>query len=93
MAHTVVSRLSSFVRQIDFALDWVLVEAGQPLYRNGAHFRHDFNSCTIKEKNTDRQFNINSLDINVLENEKFVFEKSYESINSQACLLDKASNF
>lgn len=35
LAHTVVSRLSSFVRQIDFALDWVLVEAGQPLYSEG----------------------------------------------------------
>ena len=32
LAHTVVSRLSPFVRQIDFALDWVLVEAGKPLY-------------------------------------------------------------
>ena len=35
LAHTVVSRLSSFVRQIDFALDWVLVEAGQALYSEG----------------------------------------------------------
>ena len=29
LANTVVSRLSPFVRQIDFALDWVLVEAGK----------------------------------------------------------------
>ena len=35
LAHTVVSRLSSFVRQIDFALDWVLVEAGKALYSQG----------------------------------------------------------
>lgn len=32
-AHTVVQRVSKFTRQIDFALDWVLVEAGKPLYK------------------------------------------------------------
>lgn len=33
IAHTVVRRVSSFVRQIDFALDWVAVEAGRAVYR------------------------------------------------------------
>ncbi|CBY42799.1 unnamed protein product, partial [Oikopleura dioica] len=32
LAATVVSRLSKFVRQIDFALDWVQYEAGQQLF-------------------------------------------------------------
>ncbi|XP_033094257.1 patatin-like phospholipase domain-containing protein 7 isoform X5 [Trachypithecus francoisi] len=41
MAHTVVKRLSSFVRQIDFALDWVEVEAGRAIYRQG-----DKSDCT-----------------------------------------------
>ncbi|XP_017307857.1 patatin-like phospholipase domain-containing protein 7 isoform X2 [Ictalurus punctatus] len=35
VAHTVVRRLSSFVRQIDFALDWMAVEAGRAVYRQG----------------------------------------------------------
>lgn len=33
VAHTVVRRMSSFVRQIDFALDWMEVEAGRAIYR------------------------------------------------------------
>lgn len=33
VAHTVVKRMSSFVRQIDFALDWMAVEAGRAVYR------------------------------------------------------------
>ena len=33
IAHTVVRRMSPFVRQIDFALDWVAVEAGRAVYR------------------------------------------------------------
>ena len=33
VAHAVMLRVSPFVRQIDFALDWVMVEAGKPLYR------------------------------------------------------------
>lgn len=33
VAHTVVKRLSPFVRQIDFALDWMAVEAGRAVYR------------------------------------------------------------
>lgn len=33
VAHTVVKRMSSFVRQIDFALDWMEVEAGRAIYR------------------------------------------------------------
>lgn len=32
-AHTIVSRMSSFVRQIDFALDWTMLEAGRALFR------------------------------------------------------------
>uniref|UniRef100_A0A8C5AFI4 Patatin like phospholipase domain containing 7 n=1 Tax=Gadus morhua TaxID=8049 RepID=A0A8C5AFI4_GADMO len=35
IAHTVVRRMSPFVRQIDFALDWVAVEAGRAVYRQG----------------------------------------------------------
>ncbi|KAI1882486.1 hypothetical protein AGOR_G00251260 [Albula goreensis] len=35
VAHTVVRRMSSFVRQIDFALDWMAVEAGRAVYRQG----------------------------------------------------------
>ncbi|KAM9393186.1 patatin-like phospholipase domain-containing protein 7 isoform 2-T2 [Pholidichthys leucotaenia] len=35
IAHTVVRRLSPFVRQIDFALDWMAVEAGRAVYRQG----------------------------------------------------------
>ncbi|CAE1145410.1 NTE [Acanthosepion pharaonis] len=31
-AHTIVSRMSSFVRQIDFALDWTMLEAGRALF-------------------------------------------------------------
>lgn len=33
VAHTVVRRLSPFVRQVDFALDWVFPESGRALYR------------------------------------------------------------
>uniref|UniRef100_A0AAX7UZZ6 lysophospholipase n=1 Tax=Astatotilapia calliptera TaxID=8154 RepID=A0AAX7UZZ6_ASTCA len=35
VAHTVVKRMSPFVRQIDFALDWMAVEAGRAVYRQG----------------------------------------------------------
>ncbi|XP_028664591.2 patatin-like phospholipase domain-containing protein 7 [Erpetoichthys calabaricus] len=35
VAHTVVKRMSSFVRQVDFALDWMAVEAGRAIYRQG----------------------------------------------------------
>lgn len=33
VAHAVVKRVSPFVRQIDFALDWMAVEAGRAVYR------------------------------------------------------------
>ena len=33
VAHTVMKRVSPFVRQIDFALDWMAVEAGRAVYR------------------------------------------------------------
>ncbi|XP_039470901.1 patatin-like phospholipase domain-containing protein 7a [Oreochromis aureus] len=33
VAHAVLKRMSSFVRQIDFALDWMAVEAGRAVYR------------------------------------------------------------
>ncbi|CAB1320046.1 unnamed protein product, partial [Coregonus sp. 'balchen'] len=32
VAHTVVKRVSGFVRQIDFALDWMALEAGRAVY-------------------------------------------------------------
>ncbi|KAM9447170.1 patatin-like phospholipase domain-containing protein 7 [Clarias gariepinus] len=35
VAHTVVRRVSPFVRQIDFAIDWMAVEAGRAVYRQG----------------------------------------------------------
>ncbi|XP_069465898.1 patatin-like phospholipase domain-containing protein 7 [Ambystoma mexicanum] len=41
VAHTVVKRMSSFVRQIDFALDWMEVEAGRAVYRQS-----DKSDCT-----------------------------------------------
>ncbi|XP_048202887.1 patatin-like phospholipase domain-containing protein 7 isoform X3 [Perognathus longimembris pacificus] len=41
VAHTVVKRMSSFVRQIDFALDWMEIEAGRAIYRQG-----DKSDCT-----------------------------------------------
>lgn len=33
IANTVVARLSPFVRQIDFALDWLFIESGRAVYR------------------------------------------------------------
>ncbi|XP_053551626.1 patatin-like phospholipase domain-containing protein 7 isoform X2 [Bombina bombina] len=42
VAHTVVKRMSPFVRQIDFALDWMEVEAGRSVYRQG-----DKSDCTF----------------------------------------------
>ncbi|XP_073984115.1 patatin like phospholipase domain containing sws isoform X3 [Rhodnius prolixus] len=41
IAHTVVRRLSPFVRQVDFALDWVFLESGRAVYRQG-----DDSDCT-----------------------------------------------
>ncbi|CAJ0580584.1 unnamed protein product, partial [Mesorhabditis spiculigera] len=35
IAHSVLCRLSAFVRGVDFALDWVLVDSGQSAYRFG----------------------------------------------------------
>lgn len=32
-ANLIVGRLSQFVRQIDFALDWKYIESGKALYR------------------------------------------------------------
>ena len=42
VSHTVVRRMSAFVRQIDFALDWMLIEAGHALYRQGDHSDYVF---------------------------------------------------
>lgn len=42
VAHTVAARMSPFVRQMDFAIDWMAVEAGRALYRYrrvGSHLR------------------------------------------------------
>lgn len=36
-AHTVAIRMSPFVRQMDFAIDWIAVEAGRALYRYLLH--------------------------------------------------------
>lgn len=33
IARTVIRRLSPFVRQVDFALDWVFLESGRAVYR------------------------------------------------------------
>ena len=35
LAHDLVQRLSPLVRQMDFALDWMELEAGRALYRQG----------------------------------------------------------
>ncbi|XP_036805369.1 patatin-like phospholipase domain-containing protein 6 isoform X3 [Oncorhynchus mykiss] len=40
-AHTVAIRMSPFVRQMDFAIDWMAVEAGRALYR-----QEDQSDCT-----------------------------------------------
>ncbi len=36
-----VQRISPLVRQIDFALEWMLVEAGKALYRYKRKFYYD----------------------------------------------------
>ncbi|XP_072255834.1 patatin-like phospholipase domain-containing protein 6 isoform X2 [Pyxicephalus adspersus] len=41
VAHSVARRVSPFVRQVDFAIDWIGVEAGKELYRKG-----DPSDCT-----------------------------------------------
>ncbi|XP_053573914.1 patatin-like phospholipase domain-containing protein 6 isoform X2 [Bombina bombina] len=41
VAHSVACRVSAFVRQVDFAIDWMHVEAGRDLYRKG-----DPSDCT-----------------------------------------------
>ncbi|XP_073478511.1 patatin-like phospholipase domain-containing protein 6 isoform X2 [Aquarana catesbeiana] len=41
VAHSVAQRVSPFVRQVDFAIDWIGVEAGKELYRKG-----DPSDCT-----------------------------------------------
>eukprot|EP00057_Strongylocentrotus_purpuratus_P020270 XP_011674744.1 PREDICTED: patatin-like phospholipase domain-containing protein 7 [Strongylocentrotus purpuratus] len=41
VGHQVVKKLSSFVRQTDFALDWMQLEAGKAVYRQG-----DQSQCT-----------------------------------------------
>lgn len=33
VAHTLAVRIAPFVRQIDFALDWMMIEAGKALFR------------------------------------------------------------
>ena len=33
VAYEIIRRLSSFVRNIDFALDWMVIDAGKSLYR------------------------------------------------------------
>lgn len=33
VAHSVTQRLSPFVRSIDFALDWEMIESGHALYQ------------------------------------------------------------
>ncbi|VDK77114.1 unnamed protein product [Litomosoides sigmodontis] len=35
VAHSVIRRLSSFVRNVDFAVDWVLLDSGQAVYKSG----------------------------------------------------------
>lgn len=45
IANTVVTRLSPFVRQVDFALDWLFIESGRAVYRQVKNFvyRHKYN--------------------------------------------------
>ncbi|PAA58249.1 hypothetical protein BOX15_Mlig019799g1 [Macrostomum lignano] len=35
VAHFIVRRMSPFLRQIDFVLDWLFLESGKPLYKQG----------------------------------------------------------
>ncbi|EFO23887.2 hypothetical protein LOAG_04599 [Loa loa] len=35
VAHSVIRRLSPFVRNVDFAIDWILLDSGQAVYRSG----------------------------------------------------------
>ena len=42
LSHIVIRRLSPFVRQIDFALDWIHYESGRAIYRQG-----DKSDCTL----------------------------------------------
>ncbi|KAL5008772.1 hypothetical protein ScPMuIL_014353 [Solemya velum] len=37
VAYTTLARMTPFVRQIDFALDWMVIEAGKALFRQGDH--------------------------------------------------------
>uniref|UniRef100_A0A8C5WTX7 lysophospholipase n=1 Tax=Laticauda laticaudata TaxID=8630 RepID=A0A8C5WTX7_LATLA len=45
VAHTVAARMSPFVRQMDFAIDWMAVEAGRALYRDNL-LQGDKSDCT-----------------------------------------------
>ena len=33
VANSTIQKMSSFIRNIDFALDWILQESGKPLFR------------------------------------------------------------
>lgn len=46
-AHTVAIRMSPFVRQMDFAIDWMAVEAGRALYRYSSTFLSCANSSVV----------------------------------------------
>ena len=35
LSHSVISRLSPMVRQVDFALDWINIESGKSLFKQG----------------------------------------------------------
>ena len=49
VAHSLISHLSPFLRQIDYALDWMHVEAGRAVYRyNWRKKRLPWNTCSFQ---------------------------------------------
>ena len=46
-AHLLVKRLSPFVRQIDFGLDWVLIESGRALFKKGTQSHDLWSVCNV----------------------------------------------
>ena len=45
IAIDLVRRLSPFVRQMDFAIDWTDLEAGKALYRSVIYVRYMYYTC------------------------------------------------
>lgn len=50
VAHSLISHLSPFLRQIDYALDWMHVEAGRAVYRYNLREKKDFREIFARSK-------------------------------------------